>query len=620
MSSPSLETFGAPQPSRYTEPLLFIPGEYKFSQVGAVPYFSAVMPLENLVDEIKLVEDIPENARMDWSLEELFQRDINWVRVEKELVNGYLKDPNKLSFFNALTVALLPLNGVAIDQSYGEPASAPPEAYPTWEKIDVGNVHVEFGLNRSVGVVQWHEGRVFPVAIDGQHRLAALKAYCTELKGNAVANSPELQTKIPVILLILDERVGFKRRPGNTLIKTLREIFIDLNKNARMVSKSRLILLEDRNLQSVCVRTLLAKNATEVSERLPLSLVTWLEDEAKFDSGYSLSSVLNINEVVGYCLDGALPDAIDPFDEGAIKAFTDKITARLCLRPKIKESLKAHRQLCVGRDEPFSVTDEHLTVIEEAFRQQWTPHILRVFREFAPYENYLSKARDIGAVDGMLRDYLLLSEEQREKFLNQKKAESEHFNPRDAIDTPLGELEGFKANEWAFYTGFQKALFLNLFELERHRPFPSIGGFGRRREDFLTWWLAQMNRLYERGVFQLDWKKGKGDLWRGIAKNPGSGTIQYSKAAANRISAFITLCFWLNDAQHGNAKTFATQLVEDRTGDLPNFIKKTVFQRRIEPGLKSLIRANMDVDEVEDSKLEKAVKKELVKRFTAING
>lgn len=620
MSNLSLETFEAPQPSRYTEPLLFVPGEYKFSQVGAVPYFSAVMPLENLVDEIKLVEDIPESARMDWSLEELFQRDINWVRVEQELVNGYLKDPNKLSFFNALTVALLPLNGVAIDQSYGEPASAPPVAYPTWEKIDVGNVHVEFGLNRSVGVVQWHEGRVFPVAIDGQHRLAALKAYCTELKGNGVANLPELQTKIPVILLILDERVGFKRQSGDTLIKTLREIFIDLNKNARTVPKSRLILLEDRNLQSVCVRTLLASNAAEISERLPLSLVTWLEDEAKFDSGYNFSTVLNLNEVVGYCLAGALPDAIEPFDERAIKAFTDRITARLRLEPKIKDSLKAHCLSRIGRAEPFSVKDEHLTAMEEAFREQWTPHILRVFREFTPYENYLSKAREIGAVEGMLRDYLLLSAEQREKFRNRKKAESETFNPHDAIDAPLIELEGFKTNEWAFYTVFQKALFLNFFELERQRPFPSIGGFGTRREDFLTGWLAQMNRLYEQGVFQLDWKKGKGDLWRGIAKNPGSGTIQYSKAAANRISAFITLCFWLNDAEQEDAKTFATRLVEDRTGDLPNFIKKTVFQRRIEPGLKSLIQANMDVDEVEDSILAKAVKKELVKRFTAING
>ena len=66
------------------------------------------MPLQDIVTQIKLVEDIPDEVRLDWSLEELFQRDISRDRVETDLVNGYLKDPNKLSFFNSLTIALLP--------------------------------------------------------------------------------------------------------------------------------------------------------------------------------------------------------------------------------------------------------------------------------------------------------------------------------------------------------------------------------------------------------------------------------------------------------------------------------------------------------------------------------
>ena len=89
------------------------------------------------------------------------------------------------------------------------------------------------------------------------------------------AGSPELETKISIILLILDERIGFTRSTEKPLIVTLREIFIDLNKNARNVPKSRLILLEDQNIQSLCVRTLIAKKAKEFSEdRLPLSIVT----------------------------------------------------------------------------------------------------------------------------------------------------------------------------------------------------------------------------------------------------------------------------------------------------------------------------------------------------------
>ena len=168
--------------SKYTDPLVFVRGEYRLSQVGRVPYLVAVMSLQDLVNQIKLVEDIPEEARLDWSLEELFQRDISWDRVQTELVNGYLKDANRQSFFNSLTIALLPQKGLKIEESYGQPESIPTAIYSDWEKIDVGNICVEYGPDRSIGVVRWHKERVFPVAIDGQHRLAALKKYYEEKK------------------------------------------------------------------------------------------------------------------------------------------------------------------------------------------------------------------------------------------------------------------------------------------------------------------------------------------------------------------------------------------------------------------------------------------------------
>ena len=98
MSNEELANFVALQPDRYTEPLVFVPGEYRLSKEGQVPYLAAVMPLQNIVGQIKLVEDIPEKTQLNWSLEELFQRDIDWERVKTELVNGYLKVTGELSF------------------------------------------------------------------------------------------------------------------------------------------------------------------------------------------------------------------------------------------------------------------------------------------------------------------------------------------------------------------------------------------------------------------------------------------------------------------------------------------------------------------------------------------
>ena len=83
-------------------------------------------PLSDVSSELKLVESLPSDLRAKWSLEELFQREIDWDRVETELLNGYLKRPNKLKFFNSLTVALIPLNEQGmLDHEYGDTPNPP---------------------------------------------------------------------------------------------------------------------------------------------------------------------------------------------------------------------------------------------------------------------------------------------------------------------------------------------------------------------------------------------------------------------------------------------------------------------------------------------------------------
>ena len=633
MSQVTLEGFKAQEPNKYTEELIFIPGEFRLSHNGSVsvPYFTAVMPLRDLVHQIKLVEDISEEALLDWSLEELFQRDIDQKRVQRDLVNRYLNDSRKISFFNSLTIALLPKNGVIIEKCYGEPDFKPTGRGEGWERIDVGNICIEHLIGQGIGVIRWHKERVFPVAIDGQHRLAALRKYYEERK-KYLENSPEFETKISLILLVLDKRVGFKERSEKPIIETLREIFIDLNKNARHVPKSRLILLQNQDIQSLCVRTLLADKAKKSSsDVLPLPIVTWRNDESKFDSGYSITSVLNLDYIVSYCLNRASLEAIEEEEEEIeeeeeekekekkrIQRYVDRLTAKLVLKPEVKESIKEHIQSCVSRKEPFSFEDSHLKALKEAFHQQWAPHIVRVFREFVPYKQYFSTAKEIGAIDKMLADYLLLTVEKRKEFEKRKTMEPVDFNTDSQLKEPLKKLENLKTNEWAFQVVFQKALFINLLELESESL--SFLDDEMNREDFLTWWIDQINTLYKQGVFNLDWKAGKkkADLWLGIANNPGSGSIQYSQASANRISSFITLCIYFKhgDTQQDERK-FAASLIDD-SESLPK-VARNAF-KTISNGLESLIKAKMNAYEIDDKQMTKEIKAELVKRFKAIQG
>lgn len=627
MPNSTLANFKTKKRTPYTDEIIFVPGEFRLSDMESLPYFTAVMPLQDLVNQINLVEDLPQEALLNWSLEELFQRDISWDRVNTELVDRYLRDKNKLSFFNSLTIALLPKRGLTIEESYGKPDIEVTGRGEGWKRIDVGNICVEHLIGEGIGVIRWNEDKIFPVAIDGQHRLAALKAYHEKRKKYLIPDSPELKTKISLIFLILDERVGFKRKSEKPIIETLREIFIDLNKNARNVPKSRLILLEDQNIQSLCVRTLLAKKAKEFSENeLPLSIVTWRGDEAKFDTGYSITSVLNLNEIVNYCFDRASIEKIDPLEKKEITQYVDALLAKLDLEHEIEESISKHIDSCVNSSYPFSFEKKHLKSMQKAFSEQWSPYIVRVFKEFAPYEEYFSEAKRIGAINGMLADYLLLPAEKRDSFGEMKK-EDPNFDPESKFDSesqikePLKRLASMKTNKWAFQVVFQKALFINLFELDSQKKnlFDRLG-FDTRTE-FLNWWISRMNSFHEQGVFSLYWKaeKGKPDFWLGIANNIGTGSIQYTLTAARRISSFITICvYYTLVCKEQDVRKFIDGLIADI--DTNPTIVRNAF-KLVRDGLESLIKqkARMNANEIEDDKeLEKLLKQEFVKRIKSI--
>ena len=93
----------------YTELRPILWGSFNLSHTS-IPYYQTVITLEEAARELKLVENLPSDLRSMWKLEELFQREIDWERVRHDIVDGYLRRPEKLKFFNSLTVALLPID------------------------------------------------------------------------------------------------------------------------------------------------------------------------------------------------------------------------------------------------------------------------------------------------------------------------------------------------------------------------------------------------------------------------------------------------------------------------------------------------------------------------------
>src|SRR5205807_997715 len=242
-----------------------------------------------------------------------------------------------------------------------------------------------------IGQIRWNPQQVFSVAIDGQHRLAALK-----IKSKGFDERVD-KTQIPVLLLLLDERVGFRAPKDRKLVELMRTLFIALNKHAEKVSRPRQILLDDQDPHALCVCALVGDQITEgtkelASGQLPLSLVDWHREQAKIDDGPYITTILGLDWIVEKTLRSK--PIKDYSFYGAVSKQLRALSLSLGLdlhRPG-SATFERLKEIEKNAVEPFSYTgswshdknDGELGEIVEAFRSTWAKPLVEVLTGFAP--------------------------------------------------------------------------------------------------------------------------------------------------------------------------------------------------------------------------------------------
>lgn len=456
----------------------FVYGRFQLSS-WSIPYFCTTMNPSDAAQSLKLVREFPGWEDNNWTLEELFQREVDWKRVSHRIV-PYLKNRDHPQFFNSITVALLPqLNGEVVP--YDTPGlSAPPlvkELGTMRKEVTAGPLRVGYWgdwdhLGQRMarfGTLRWNPKQTFGVAIDGQHRLAALKE---------LASSRSDDTLVPIIILVFDPSLGYESpSPDDNIIPLLRSLFIDLNKHSVKVSRSRLILLDDRDPTAVCVRALVGDRLTDdlgdlsgAPPQLPLSLIDWHSDSAKFASGPYIGTILGIDWMVQRAL-GIRP----------VHDFTDYSKVRSQLRA-IKRMLgvdlpQARRRLgeCQETQRPFNYDDgsidgqDELGLVSRAFKEQWNPAIVHLLTKFRPYQRLIrirDEARTTNATfvqwyqlhsqiqDGGAEKQIRDAYEDLKTRLNDGDVSAMEYERRLTI------VEDEKGGSLAFNVVFQRALFL----------------------------------------------------------------------------------------------------------------------------------------------------------------
>jgi hypothetical protein len=602
----------------YTELRPMLWGSFNLSHTS-IPYYQAVMSLEEVSKELNLVENLPSDLRSKWKLEELFQREISWERVRHDIVDGYLRRPEKLKFFNSLTVALLPLSEKRmLASAYGdtprEPELRESLRKPPWKVTNTGGVQIITNEKSPHGYLRWDPKRIFPATIDGQHRLASLQMLCNE--GNLPSSA--LDTKVSVIFLVLDPRVGFDitkmhlAEDENPILTVVREVFIDLNKHAEEVARSRRILLDDQEIECRCLRRLLAPRIGETAEgRLPLGIVHWQHNvSAKFNvneqTGPFITTVELLYSILVDLLDLKRPK--DPLDERQVRRFVDSIESALRvsdtiannpakypdLMPLINYVEKMH--LVEGFEVPFvNLTSPYLRACDEGFDRLWQPLVVGVLTRFEPYQEFIREVRVRGGIDGELGFYLVLprrAQEQQAKAWGEARLEK--------VDKPLRELAQLKTRDWPFYAVFQKGLLRASAIAWKH--FTVVGGTSSSTlEDFLGKWVPFLNELWDRGLLgvQSDFPKKERDrIWAGICLNVVSETVRWSASDVQRIAAMLTLWWYFYAAEMSSAGSFVKRISSPRANE--KFPKAKDLADGLRKGLRSVVtRGDEELDEAE---------------------
>ncbi|WP_202895653.1 hypothetical protein [Iningainema tapete] len=359
----------------------------------------------------------------------------------------------------------------------------------------------------------------------------------------------EQQTKIPVLFVLLHSSAGFQNVQSEadySIRGIARELFTDLNKNAKTVDKARELILDDKSINAQCVRTLLTeKTGEDAQDRLPLSLVRWQDDLNRFDTSYYLNSLVHLDLLVSATLD--LKPPRDPMEKKQVLEFIDSIDSTLGINDqKVQYEGRALLQYyledyCDEDEEPVTpfarIPENYLDSAIKGFKVNFRPWLVKLLLEFNPYRNLLKYAREHHLIEGTFGRFQAQTSKHKGIIREQENARDSDWHNREILAHQIA-IASMKDNQWAFKTIFQKAMVRlgRMVEFDYKGKDSNLGNI----DDVLQF----LDRLYDKGVLRVDANllNYPFRLWTFVAINPGNDKIKVARAVEDRI--FFLLCLW----------------------------------------------------------------------------
>jgi hypothetical protein len=236
------------------------------------------------------------------SFDELIQRDLDDSRVAHDLIPYLLGETGQHArFFPPILAVLVPKR-----QDRSGIASQYPAPVVDGEKISFGDLFdfEKIVINNELsplGQITYNQQRTAVVIVDGQHRAMAVLALHRQLNKSWGSNpfapyydhiriTPEAvaHIELPVCLLFfpdLHEGADAFKEAGIDLVTVCREIFIVVNRQAKQVSKSRELLLDDEDFAAFMMRRTLTLFKDRVDATDTARIYSFAFGDSESDSG-----------------------------------------------------------------------------------------------------------------------------------------------------------------------------------------------------------------------------------------------------------------------------------------------------------------------------------------------
>ncbi|MGP3967389.1 hypothetical protein [Streptomyces sp. 6N223] len=377
-------------------------------------------PERQLTKSLAPVREVMDPGDLDFN--QLLQRDLDDHRVAVNLI-PYLLKPKATgpAFYPPIVAALLPFQKKrpTIFPELGAPIPIEHDD-ALWQEERAGNafrVHRLLGPEgelhgANLGKLWWNQSEATLVVLDGQHRAMALLAVERTLsrtwQGSGsqfrpfyehqverlldeyqVSEGDLAKIEVPVTVCWFPGETGDSSRPH----EAARKLFVDVNKEARPPSDSRIILLSDGELSNVLTRSLLSALRGRSDTYMPLYAVEYDNPEINTSRPARWSVMTNIHLLkmaVNRCIFGPpkyLTNLAQPFGgresietrDGFMREQLDLLS----LLPEfIDDAGYAYDRDGIGNHKFPLGRSEALT---QRFMDTWGHAILTLLTQTAPY-------------------------------------------------------------------------------------------------------------------------------------------------------------------------------------------------------------------------------------------